>query len=120
MDEVNKRRAARIVVGTLAGAGAAWFLASRKGAGARRQIHKLAVQTKELGMEIGHETAEKTLDLLALGREITHDEDWKEAIETQDIKPPDDAASSEDESPSQKDPASSDSHLFVVPPPESK
>lgn len=119
MDEVNKRRAARIVVGTLAGAGAAWFLASRRGAGTRRKIHKLAVQTKELGMEIGHETAEKTLDLLALGREITHDEDWKEAIETQDIKPPDNS-SSEDESLSDPEAPRPEGHLSIVPPLEPK
>lgn len=116
MDEVNKRRAARIVVGTLAGAGAAWFLASRRGAGTRQKIRKLAVQTKELGMELGHETAEKTRDLIALGREITHDEDWKEAIETQDIQPPleDSSADFEHES-SDEEP-----RLTVVPPLESK
>ncbi|OWA36935.1 hypothetical protein B9G55_02330 [Saccharibacillus sp. O16] len=119
MNDVNKKRAARIVVGTLAGAGAAWFLASRKGAGARQKIRELAVQTKELGMEIGHETAEKTRDLIALGREISHDEDWKEAIETQDIKPLPEEPAAEERAPLPQFP-SSEPHLSVVPPPEHK
>lgn len=87
MDETTKRRAARIVAGTLAGAGAAWFLTSRKSAGARQKIRNIAVQTKDLGMELGHETAEKTRDLIALGREVSSDEDWKEALETLEIEP---------------------------------
>lgn len=85
MDEVKKKRAARIVVGTLAGAGAAWFLTSRRGTDTRHKIRDLAVHTKDLGIELGHETAEKTRDLIALGREVSSDEDWKEALETLEI-----------------------------------
>ncbi|MDO3409407.1 hypothetical protein QWJ34_06500 [Saccharibacillus sp. CPCC 101409] len=84
MDEVTMKRVGRIVAGTLAGAGvAAWFLTSAQGAGARRGMRKLADQTKDLG----HETVERTLDLIALGKEITHEEDWKEAIETLETEP---------------------------------
>ena len=106
MDETTKRRMARIVIGTLAGAGAAWFLASEKSAGARQQIRKLAVRTKERGLELGHDTAEKTRDLIALGREVNSDEDWKEAIETLEIKP----AAETDDSPSEAKPP----HLHIV------
>ena len=85
MDEVTMKRVGRIVAGTLAGAGvAAWFLTSDQGAGARRGMRKLADQTKGLG----HETVEMTLDLIALGKEITHEDDWKEAIETLETEPP--------------------------------
>ncbi|MEJ8304429.1 hypothetical protein [Saccharibacillus sacchari] len=108
MDETTKRRMARIVMGTLAGAGAAWFLTSRKSAGARQQIRKIAVQTKEKGLELGHETAEKTRDLIALGREVRSDEDWKEAIETLEIQPSAEADASP-ASPSEATP-----HLQVV------
>ncbi|WP_172194835.1 YtxH domain-containing protein [Saccharibacillus qingshengii] len=85
MDEMKKKRAARIVAGTLAGAGAAWFLTSRLGAGTRQKIRDIAQHTKELGMELGHETAEKTRDLISLSREVSSDDDWKEAIETQEL-----------------------------------
>ncbi|CAM4301533.1 YtxH domain-containing protein [Saccharibacillus endophyticus] len=108
MDETTKRRLARIVMGTLAGAGAAWFLTSNKSAGTRQQIRKFAIQTKEKGLELGHETAEKTRDLIALGREVSSDEDWKEAIETLEIKP---SAETDDSS---ADPSEAASHLQVV------
>ncbi len=108
MDETTKRRMARIVMGTLAGAGAAWFLTSRKSAGARQQIRKIAIQTKEKGLELGHETAEKTRDLIALGREVSSDEDWKEAIETLEIKPSAEADGSS------ATPPEAASHLQVV------
>ncbi|NGZ74031.1 YtxH domain-containing protein [Saccharibacillus alkalitolerans] len=114
MDEAAKRRTARIVIGTLAGAGAVWFLTSRKGAGTRQQIRKLAGQTKDFGMELGHETAEKTRDLIALGREITHDEDWIEAIETLELKPSPGGDSEDEESPDLAPP------LRVVPQPDTK
>lgn len=108
MDETTKRRMARIVMGTMAGAGAAWFLTSNKSAGARQQIRKIAIQTKEKGLELGHETAEKTRDLIALGREVSSDEDWKEAIETLEIQP---SAETDDSS---ADPSEAAPHLQVV------
>ncbi|GGN95898.1 YtxH domain-containing protein [Saccharibacillus kuerlensis] len=114
MNKMAKKRMARIMVGTLAGAGAVLFLSSQKGAGTRNQIRKMAVQTKDLGMELGHETAEKARDLIALGKEISHDEDWIEAIETLEIHPSTDKSSNSDER------SHSEPHLKIVPPSEPK
>ncbi|CAM3302025.1 MULTISPECIES: YtxH domain-containing protein [Saccharibacillus] len=103
MDETTKKRAARIVAGTLTGAGVAWLLTSRKGADARQKLHDLAVQTKDLGVELGHGTAEKTRDLIALGREVSSDEDWKDALETLEIEPEPEANIESPQEPAQDD-----------------
>ena len=81
MNKSTNKRTATIVIGTLVGAGIAWFFTSNRSAGARDRIAEIASQTKERSVEFGHETVEKTKDLIALSREVNSDEDWIEAIE---------------------------------------